>query len=869
MKQIYTRIFSILASIVFGISLQVQAAVRQPAVTAEPIWVKQLPHRISTTIDPKEVNDGYHFLQRVVQWNVATGDTYYHNTYKITTDEGVQNSSELKFSYDPNYEQLQLHKVVVWRNGKPINKLDLKKVKVVQREERMEQKIFDETLTALVLLEDTRIGDVIEYAITISGKNPVFNDKFFNSFNLQFYDPVDELLVHVVAPQHRKINYKLYKTTQKPVIATQNGYTTYTWHSQNLPATPVDEETPGWYDAYPGVFLSEFTSWEQVAKWALPLYTQKEKLSKDLQASIDSIRNEFGSDEQRLVAALRFVQDEVRYLGFEAGIGGFKPRSPSEVFARRFGDCKDKSLLLVTMLRELNIEAYPVLVNSSSRGQITNFLPSPYAFNHCIVQVSLWGKNYWYDPTISKQRGNFDGISLPDYQKALVIDGATKKLTDVTAPAAGNAKVKVHEAFSFNGIGGDVTLEVKTEYYGSDADFQRSRFATTSLKETEKAFLNYYANSYPDIEVARALDFIDYPNENKFTTLEEYTIKNLWEESDDTENLLTASFYPQVLRSYINSPRVSKRTMPMYLSYPTQVEQEILLYMPESWTVSTTAKEIKDAVFNYSSNVTYNSRTNLITLRYAYSTLKDHVLPEQMAAYVKHQKVMLDDMGYSITYNKNFVTAADAGAPASWPVVLLAIAAFALACFGAYKLYFYDPLPEDGYIAGRGEGIGGWLVLVTIGVCLTPITTLSALFTDNYFNQTVWQELLNASSVSYSPALAAMLALELVVNIAFLVYNLVLIRLFLSRRTSVPKLMVIFYGASFLLPVLQYVAMSALDLPIDSSAATDIGRGFLVAAIWIPYFYLSHRVKDTFVVQLEPPVPQEEPAEEVVTAANN
>ncbi|TXK33736.1 DUF2569 family protein [Pontibacter qinzhouensis] len=562
------------------------------------------------------------------------------------------------------------------------------------------------------------------------------------------------------------------------------------------------------------------------------------------------------------------MQDEVRYLGFEAGIGGYKPRAPSEVFAKRFGDCKDKSLLLVTMLRALGIEAHPALVNSSSRGEIAQMLPSPYAFNHCIVQVKLWDKTYWYDPTISKQRGSYDAISLPHYKKALVIKPATKNLTDVTAPVAGHGKVKVQEAFFFNDIGGDVKLEVKTEYFGADADFQRSRFAATSLKETEKSFLNYYANSYPGIEVSRDLEFLDFPAENKFTTLEEYTISDLWEESEDTDGLLSASFYPQVLRSYISSPRVSKRTMPMHLSYPSQVEHSILLYLSEPWSITATNKKITDDVFTYSSDISYNSRSKLATLSYTYSTLQDHVLPEQMAAFVKHQKAVLDDMGYNLTYNQG-LAATVTDAPVSWLVMVFALAVLALAAFGAYKLYHHDPAPIGSYTVAYGESIGGWLILVMIGLCLSPITSIVALLTNNYFNQSVWQGLITASSGSYSPALALVLVLEIAVNITFLVFNLVLAVLFIKRRTSVPSLMVIFYVCGFLLPVLEYAGMSALNLPVDNSDIRGMWRSFVTAAIWVPYLYKSQRVKNTFVVQLQPPVQQEEATEEEADLVTN
>src|SRR5208282_5268181 len=70
--------------------------------------------------------------------------------------------------------------------------------------------------------------------------------------------------------------------------------------------------------------------------------------------------------EQQILTVLQFVQDEVRYFAIEIGASSEKPADPSAVFSRRFGDCKDKSLLFVTILRALGIEAYPVLVNAAS-----------------------------------------------------------------------------------------------------------------------------------------------------------------------------------------------------------------------------------------------------------------------------------------------------------------------------------------------------------------------------------------------------------------------------------------------------------------------------------------------------------------------
>lgn len=848
------------------------AAPRNVTQGPEPAWITKLPHRIETNININEVNGGYHFLLMDQQYEVARQEVYSHNIYKFTTEEGVQNSSEIRLSFDPHHEQLQFHKVIVWRNGKPIDKLNLSKVKVLQRESGMDKGIYDESLTAVLVLDDIRVGDVVEYACTIKGGNTVFGGRFFNSFNLQGYDPMDERLLRIVMPESRKLNYKLYLTEKKPAIKTANGSTTYTWHLKNLPGTVVDDGTPSWYDPYPGVYLSEFNSWAEVVDWALPLYEINQKLSKPLLASIDSIKNTYGSDEDRVVAALRFVQDEVRYLGFEAGIGGFKPRPPSEVHANRFGDCKDKALLLCAMLREMNIKAYTALVHSSTQEHIAELLPSPYAFNHCIVQVELLGgKTYWYDATISKQRGNYKNIYLPNYGKALLIKPNTKALATVTGSAAEKPEVKVKEIFSINDFTGDVELEVRTEYAGSEADYQRRHFSTTSIKDIGKSYLNFYANTYPEIEHNGEIRYEDDASGNIFTVFEKYTIPNFWTEQADNEQVLEAWFTPQVLRSYINQPKTSKRTMPLAVGYPVHVEQTITVLLPETWTISNDELTIEDDAFLFSKVEKYSNSGKELELTYTYKTKQDHVTAEATSQHIRKQKSVLDALSYGLTYHKGIGAKGDT----AWPVVAFTLIVLLAAAFGAYKLYHWDPeLPENYAIKG-GRNIGGWLVLVAIGLIATPFRLLFGILSERYFDTAVWDNILDASSGIYSPELAGILVMELIVNTAYLVFSVLLIFMFLKRRSSVPRLMTIYYGASLAFIVLDYAMISMLGLEAGSGAdsAKEIWRAFVAAAIWVPYFNLSHRVKATFVERLHPvehyqpePETSHEKVEENVTA---
>jgi hypothetical protein len=289
----------------------------------DPDWVQPVPLRLTTSVKPSEVSDGYHLLLKDSQFDVASQAMYQRRGFKVFTDEGLQHVSEIRMDFDPNFQKLYVHRIKVWRNGQELNKLHLPEIKVMQREKNLERHIYDETLTAVLFLEDVRVGDVIEYAYSVIGRNPAFNGTFFTSFGLQYGDPTDEIFVRVLAPKGRKLHYKTTNGSQRPTITVTADQEAYVWHRKQVPGFSVDGEIPAWYDPYPYVYVSEFASWGEVAAWAYPLYTQKEELSKELLAKVAQIKEHYSTEEDRLVAALRFVQDEVRYLGFEAGVNGY------------------------------------------------------------------------------------------------------------------------------------------------------------------------------------------------------------------------------------------------------------------------------------------------------------------------------------------------------------------------------------------------------------------------------------------------------------------------------------------------------------------------------------------------------------------
>ncbi len=170
--------------------------------------------------------------------------------------------------------------------------------------------------------------------------------------------------------------------------------------ASDLPAVEASDWGPRGADPMLRFGWGDDASWSGVGRWYTDLLqsvprssTPVRGLSQELIAGIDDPR-------QRLEALLAYVRKKVRYVAVEVGIGGFKPSPPEEVLARKWGDCKDKSLLLIDLLQEAGIEAHPALIYSGRRNRIDDLFPS-LQFNHLIVAVPASEVSYEADEPVN------------------------------------------------------------------------------------------------------------------------------------------------------------------------------------------------------------------------------------------------------------------------------------------------------------------------------------------------------------------------------------------------------------------------------------------------------------------------------------
>lgn len=609
-----------------------KAQSKKLSIEKEPSWVTINNINYINSKQEGEAEDGCYDVAYEKQVCLTEQAKYYKKTLKILSETGVENNSEVSIDFDPSYQGLILHRVQVIRDGVSINKLELAKFKTIQQESDLSAHLYNGTLTALLLLEDVRKGDVIEYSYTIKGSNPIFNNRYCDLFDTRFTVPLGNIYYKVVTPANKKINIKCTGGTVNPAIKqTQNG-TEYEWRLTEIAPLRVDKRIPSWYDPFPMILISEYDSWNEVNKWAASLFPANVSLSAGLQKKIDNIRNTNASNEARTLAALHFVQDEIRYMGIEMGVGSHKPGHPNKIFTQRFGDCKDKSYLLVSMLRALGIEASPVLINTAYKKTINNWLPSHSAFDHVTVRAKVDGQIYFFDPTISLQRGSLKDIVYPDYQTGLVITDTTPSL--VAIPAHDQGMVKVKEIFNIPDMTGKAQLKVITYYTGAFADDNRNDFSKTSLYKIKKKYRDFYANYFEKI-IADSITYKDDCSTGKFITTEYYTITDLWK-TEKGVTLSSSSFAPYIINSVLLQPDDQKRTMPYSLRYPARYSEDVEINLPQEWPVDIKDFTIECGYFRLNSNATYSDKK--ITLHYDYENFKDNIPANEMENYLFNYK---------------------------------------------------------------------------------------------------------------------------------------------------------------------------------------------------------------------------------------
>ncbi len=234
-------------------------------------------------------------------------------------------------------------------------------------------------------------GDVVDVAFVREEiRQSFFGDYFGRREVFRGPLPIGEKVFTLRVPAEREFYFHQRLMDSKPERREdgEREQVTYTWSAHDVPGLDAEPAMPPDKEILPLVEVSTFESWDAFNDWYWNLIKRQFESSPELDKKVAELVSGKDTELQKIRALYNFVVTDIRYNAWEFGVHGFKPYNASKVFARRFGDCKDKATLLSVMLDQVGIDAHPVLIYADqSRGKEDLTLPLIRHFNHCITYI--------------------------------------------------------------------------------------------------------------------------------------------------------------------------------------------------------------------------------------------------------------------------------------------------------------------------------------------------------------------------------------------------------------------------------------------------------------------------------------------------
>jgi len=365
----------------------------------QPDWLPVVAPHLSNRPDDPSRHVRYEVVESHARAFGSHTESYVRMRVRVLSPPGLQEVSQLAVEWNPALQTPTVHHARLIRAGETIDILARSDFTILRREAELERALqINGVLTGVLVNPDVRVGDTLDFAYSIRTEFSLFNNPFEAMVFPRAVLPADLAATTFSWPASMRIQTRAGRHAALPPISRQGDVSVIALRvtdagGQAFPERMAPRSLPdhAWQ-------LSSIGQWSDIADRLRGPFEQASLLpdAPDLAARVAQIRAEHATAEGRAAAALRLVQDEVRYMALTLGEGGWLPVPAAEVWASRLGDCKGKTVLLVALLRALGIDAEPVLVSSTSLP-LDRYLPMVGVFDHVIVRARIGDEVYLLD----------------------------------------------------------------------------------------------------------------------------------------------------------------------------------------------------------------------------------------------------------------------------------------------------------------------------------------------------------------------------------------------------------------------------------------------------------------------------------------
>jgi len=362
---------------------------------------------------------------------------------KILNDRGKDDFSEVQTEYDSTFEKVELEYARVIKPDGEVISVGQKHIRDVSK--YLNFPLYSNVRVHIISFPEITDNAVLEYKIK-TYRNQLVNKKdFCLTYPIQSYDPIIFCKFNISIPERRQLHiknlnqeYNSFNADLRPKISQDQGKKIYSWEFKDIPEIIPEQQMSPASQINPSMVISTFDKWDEVYQWWWKLASDKIKTDAVIKNKVTMLIVGSKSDEDKARAIYNFCAQEIRYVAVEYGQAGYEPHKAEEIFQNKYGDCKDKAILLVSMLKEAGLNAFPVLISTKDNNDLNEDFPSV-QFNHAIVALRIGGNYTFLDPTASTC--TFNDLPSDDQKRKVLVfeEGGYKIIQTPLLPAKNNS----------------------------------------------------------------------------------------------------------------------------------------------------------------------------------------------------------------------------------------------------------------------------------------------------------------------------------------------------------------------------------------------------------------------------------------------
>ncbi len=365
----------------------------------------------------------------------------YHQVLRAQDKATADALGEYRIHYVPAREQLEVHLARTHLpDGSSVDAAP-EAFHKVSPADTSTGNLYSDEMILVISLPQVQPNAEIEIIYTRKMKSTLTDQNWWATWAFQTSSPSLRSRLAVRIPSGTKIFHDSRGAVPEPEIHESGDHRIYLWTMKNIPAVPDEPGGLPLSSRRAEMSITSYASWNDVASWFHDLIKNQYDLDPEARAATAGLLQGAASPLEKARRIYDRLQETVRYVGVELGISSYQPHAASLTYGNRYGDCKDRGVLLIAMLKEAGVRALPALIRTRSKGPVAKGAPSPGQFDHFIVFAPdlpgpAGSPGLWLDATAEHSEiGTVP--SMDQGVEALVLDGGKADFRRV--PASGPA----------------------------------------------------------------------------------------------------------------------------------------------------------------------------------------------------------------------------------------------------------------------------------------------------------------------------------------------------------------------------------------------------------------------------------------------